>query len=124
MRSTPVNVVIIEDDSVFRRGLVRLFEKQECSVSGFDNAADALKFILSGTTDFVVCDFKLPGMNGLEMLDELRNESCKTPFVLVTAHYSEDLNAQALASGALAAIPKPLDIVGLRGIFEKELELN
>jgi hypothetical protein len=40
------------------------------------------------------------------------------------AHYSEELNAQVLASGALAAIPKPLDIVGLRGIFEKEMELN
>lgn len=113
------NVVIVEDDSVFRRGLVRLFEKEDCHVNDFGEAQSALRFIQKETPDFVVCDYKLPGMNGLEFLRELRDENVTSPFVLVTAHFSEELQSEALASGALAAISKPLDINGLRDIYEQ-----
>ncbi len=121
MKRYRANVVIVEDDSVFRRGLVRLFEKENCSVFDFGDARRALEHIRNNTPDFVVCDYKLPGMNGLEFLQELRNDSVSTPFVLVTAHFSDEIQELALSSGALAAITKPLNVEGLRSLFDREI---
>ncbi len=118
MKSSRQSVVIVEDDSVFRRGLVRLFEKENCDVRDFAKAGDALLSIRETAPDFVVCDYKLPGMSGIDLLRELRNENVSTPFVLVTAHFTEELRTEALESGAVAAIPKPLDAEGLREIYQ------
>ena len=115
-------VVIIEDDSVFRRGLVKLFENENCSVSAFPNANGAYAFVKENLTDFVVCDYKLPGMNGLEFLTKLREKNNDTPFVLVTAHFSEELFSEAIELGAADAMTKPLDIGRLRTIFHDQTD--
>jgi len=117
MNEAPKCVVIVEDDHVFRRGLVKIFTKAKCRVFDFSNGQEASEHLASNAVDFVVCDYKLPGMNGLELLSKLRADSDEVPFVLVTAHYDDELRSAAVKAGALDAMSKPLDLEGLTDLF-------
>jgi two-component system nitrogen regulation response regulator GlnG len=110
-------VVIIEDDPVFRRGLVKFFQNEDCAVFDFPNADQAVGHLLNQRVDFIVCDYKLPGLNGIEFLTTVMRTESDIPFVLVTAHHSEELFSVAKSLGAVAALAKPLDIRVLRKIF-------
>ncbi len=118
MDGKKTNVTIIEDDPVFRRGLVRLFEKQDCRVLGFEDGGSALASISSSAPDLIVCDYKLPGMSGLDLLDKIRRAHVMSPFILVTAHYTEQLAKEAVDRGAIAAVSKPIKMSSLIDILK------
>ena len=117
-------VMIVEDDAVLRRGLARLFADDMFEVVQFDDGSRAFEAISERMPDLILCDYRLPGMDGLEMLSRLRGLGIEVPFILITAHYSEQMEEAATEQGAAAVIEKPFDIIQLKELCRRLLSIN
>lgn len=112
-RSKP-RILIVDDDPVFRRGLARMFSACEAEVVQLGEGDRAFGLIDAEGHELVLCDYRLPGADGLQLLARLRESGRDTPFILITALYSEELAARATALGATAVFEKPIDLERLR----------
>jgi len=105
------HVLIVDDDLALLRALpeaLRLRMK-ELTVDTCDSAPAALNRIASIDYDAIVTDIKLPGMDGLALLTEIRALRPDTPALLITGHGEHDLAVQALRGGAYDFIQKPIE---------------
>jgi two-component system response regulator (stage 0 sporulation protein F) len=109
-----LRVLIVEDDAVFRRGLARMFSKEECEVAQASDGEQAIVSISAAIPDLVISDLRLPGIDGLGVLGHLQQIGPKTPFILVTAYYSEEFAKEVKAQGASAVFEKPIELKQLR----------
>src|SRR5256885_2034805 len=79
------------------------------TVDTADSGAAALDRIAAGDYDAIVTDIKMPGMDGLELLAEIRTNQPDTPTLMITGHGEHDLVVHALRAGAYDFIQKPID---------------
>ena len=104
-------ILIVDDDPSLLKALpeaVRLRLKN-VAVDTCDSAAEALGKIGSTDYDAIVADIKMPGMDGLALLAEIRTLRPDTPTVLITGHGHDDLAVLALRGGAYDFVQKPID---------------
>lgn len=113
-------VLIVEDDAVFRRGLAHLLSATGCEVAQTGDGNDALDLISRVLPDLVICDFRLPGMDGLGILKFLRQRAPDVPFLLVTAYGSREMFERAEAAGAVV-LEKPIELGALKKQCEQML---
>jgi len=100
-------VLIVDDTAVDRRlagGLLDAVPMLEVCYA--NNGKEALMQIASALPDIVVTDLQMPDLDGLELVNEICEKYPDVPVVLMTAHGSENIAAQALASGAASFVPK------------------
>lgn len=114
-------IVIIEDDAVLRRGLKRVFVNEDFEVFDFENGKHAFEQINLATPDLILCDYKLPDTNGVEILKTLRLTDKLTPFFLMTGYFKDEISDQARKNGANEVLEKPLDINHLKESCRKAL---
>jgi len=101
-------VVVVDDKAMMRQALCRLF----ASAGGFQicgeaaNGQDAVKLARTLRPDLIVLDLCMPGMNGLETAQELKNLTLPTRVILYSLNAEDMLIAQALASGVAAVVSK------------------
>ena len=98
-------VAIVDDDLAVRSSLAFSLRTEGISVRTYVGAAELLMEIPDAAC-FVI-DYKLPGMNGLDLLEELRRRNVKAPAILITTHPSAAVRERAAADG-MALIEKPL----------------
>jgi two-component system response regulator FixJ len=98
-------VVIVDDDLAVRSSLAFSLETEGIAVCAFVSAAELLIEVPNAAC-FVI-DYKLPGMNGLDLIAELRRRRIVAPAILITTHPSASVCEQAVATGAVL-IEKPL----------------
>jgi CheY-like chemotaxis protein len=110
-------VLVVDDDpsvlATYRRLLRRAgYETvtEEDPSRLLDNGADR-------GFDLLVLDYKMPGMDGLTLLAELRRRSCRAPCVLISAYLNEDVRGQARVLGVNRVLEKPVDISILREVI-------
>src|ERR687888_1078829 len=104
-------ILIVDDDPALLKALpeaVRL-RMQDAQVDTCDSAREALGRIGDVDYDAIVADIKMPGMDGLALLAEIRTLRPDTPTLLITGHGEHDLAVQALRGGAYDFIQKPID---------------
>jgi FixJ family two-component response regulator len=110
MEATDVRLVaIVDDDELFRRSVERLLRSAGFQVDGFGTAEE---FLASGNLDVIACailDMRLPGMNGVDLQQQLLTRPHRTPIVFVSAHEDGALRTKALRAGAIAFLRKPFD---------------
>lgn len=100
--------ILIVDDSPFDRRLAGgLLEKQlNCTVRYAADGAEAIRRLDQGMPDLVLTDLQMPQMNGLELVQAVKTGYPLVPIILMTAHGSEEIAAQALRAGAASYVPK------------------
>ena len=105
------HVLIVDDDLALLSALPEALQLRMDSVlvDTCDSAREALTRIASTDYDAIVSDIKMPGMDGLALLAEIRAVRPKTPTLLITGHGEHDLALQALRGGAYDFIQKPID---------------
>jgi len=98
-----IRIMIADDHAIVRQGLVHILEKtgRMKIVSEHENGIDALNWMRGNDCDIAVIDISMPGMNGIELLKQLREEKPKVP-VLVISIYSEDQYAVRLIKAGAA----------------------
>jgi DNA-binding NtrC family response regulator len=104
-------VLIVDDDPILLEALPEALRlrMEGVSVETADSAAAALDRIANRDYDAIVTDIKMPGMDGLELLAEIRNRRPDTPTLMITGHGETDLVVHALRGGACDFIRKPID---------------
>jgi len=103
-----VKVSIIDDDAWARLGIGELVQSLGYRASTFESAENFLASNGIADTACVITDLQMPGMNGLELQQQLKAQGYYTPVVLMTAFPNEAQHAQALNYGAAGFLIKPI----------------
>jgi len=116
-----LSVLVIEDNRTMREGLEISLKQMGLEVCCFDNGAAALDQLGKRSYDLLVTDYKLPGMDGLEVLKRARTLCPGVDMILITAYGSVDLAVSAMKQGACDFLTKPFDSDVLKVRVEKAL---
>src|SRR6266403_2132324 len=104
-------VLIVDDDPALLQALPEALRLRMdgVTVDVADSGAAALDRIATLDYDAIVTDIKMPGMDGLALLAEIRGRQPDTPTLMITGHGEHDLAVQALRGGAYDFVQKPID---------------
>ena len=100
-------ISIVDDDEWSRIGIAKLVQSFGFTTHDFPSAHALLNSPLLARTACVISDIQMPGLSGLQLLDELRTRGHNTPIIFVTAFPNESVRAQALFRGATCVLTKP-----------------
>ena len=103
-------VWVVDDDRSIRWVLEKALQKAEMNVQSFSNAGDVLGALSRKRPDAIVSDIRMPGMDGLGLLERIRAEHPGLPVIIMTAHSDLDSAVAAFHGGAFEYLPKPFDI--------------
>ncbi|WP_062544866.1 hybrid sensor histidine kinase/response regulator [Rufibacter tibetensis] len=106
----PVRLLIVDDDEVDRMIIKRSLRtaQVEASIKNASLGSEALEALDQETFDFIFIDFMLPDMNGLELLQKIREKGISTPVQIVTSQGDERIAVEAIKTGASDYLPKTL----------------
>ncbi|HMQ76445.1 MAG TPA: sigma-54 dependent transcriptional regulator [Flavobacteriales bacterium] len=103
-------ILIIDDEKAIRSALKDILEHEKHTVDEAEDGAAGLDKVKKNRFDLVLCDIKMPKMDGLELLDKLQAHDPDLPVVMISGHGSIDTAVDALKKGAFDFIQKPPDI--------------
>ena len=112
--------LVVDDEPAICTTLAALLTKLGCDVTQAPAAEKALKFAGEQDFDIIVMDIRLPGMDGLEALPQIR-QLTKCPVLLMTAHGDLDTAVSAVKLGAFEYLTKPLSLEQVRPVLERAL---
>jgi len=112
-------VCVIDDQALMRDSVSATLKSQDHKVYSFESAHDALTNIRQRSFDVVVTDLRLPGMDGVELLREMRRLGIDVPVVLMTAYASVPTAVEAMKLGAFDYIQKPFNPEELAILIER-----
>lgn len=102
-------ILIIDDQAPIRRVLRDILENESYQVEDVGSGLEALQIIKEQDFDAVFCDIKMPEMDGMEVLEALKQE-CDTPVIMISGHGTIDTAVDAIKKGAFDFIQKPPDL--------------
>lgn len=103
-------ILIIDDEPAIRKALKEILEYEQFEVSEAEDGPTALKVVDKENFDLIFCDIKMPRMDGLEVLEKLKEKGVESPVVIITGHGTVETAVDALKKGAYDFIQKPLDL--------------
>jgi two-component system nitrogen regulation response regulator GlnG len=112
---------IVDDEANLRWVLGRALEAEGHRVEGFAAAEDVLARLAEGTPDVLISDIRLPGRDGLALLEELGRERPDLPVIVVTAYTDLPNALAAYGGGAFEYLPKPIDLDELTAVLGRAL---
>jgi len=115
-------VLVIEDEEKLRRVIGLHLSSDGYGVKAVGTAEEALK--LAADADLVLTDLKLPGMDGLALLEQLRTQNVHLPVIVMSAFGTVEIAVEAMKKGAVDFLPKPFSIEHLTVVVAKALEVR
>jgi DNA-binding NtrC family response regulator len=103
-------ILIIDDEKAIRNALKDILEHEKHAVTEAEDGASGLALAKKGGFDAVLCDIKMPKMDGLEVLEKLMAHDDSIPVVMISGHGTIDTAVEAIKKGAFDFIQKPPDL--------------
>ena len=103
-----LKILLIDDDEWVRINVERVLKNRTSLFLALENAELALERLNQESFDIIICEYMLPGINGLTFFKLLENAHCNSLKVLITAHASVKIAAEALRQGIHDFLQKPL----------------
>lgn len=116
------NILIVDDEQSYRQLLTLVFESDGHSIRTAANGREAVGLVKQEAPDVIVSDVRMPDMDGIEMLREVRETHPDLGVVFMTAHASVESAREAFKLGADDFVTKPFDVEELKLIVKKTLE--
>ena len=104
------NVLVVDDEQEFLDITVKRLEKRGLKVKGAESGEKALQILEHSSTDVVLLDVKMPGIDGIETLRRIRSMKPLTEVVLLTGHASVDSGIEGMKLGAFDYLMKPIEL--------------
>lgn len=117
-------ILIIEDEDAIRRVLVKIIknEKNGYEVEEAANGLEGLELIKASDFDLVLCDIKMPKMDGVEVLEKAQAIKPEIPFIMISGHGELETAVQTMRLGAFDYISKPPDLNRLLNAIRNALD--
>jgi DNA-binding NtrC family response regulator len=103
-------ILVIDDERSIRNTLKDILEYEKYSVDLAEDGMKGIEKVKGNSFDVILCDIKMPGMDGIEVLDQLVQLSPDTPVVMISGHGNIDTAVESIKKGAFDYIEKPLDL--------------
>jgi DNA-binding NtrC family response regulator len=110
MKVDTFNVLLVDDEVEFLETLVKRLKKRNLTVTGVNSGEGAIEALAQVPVDVVVLDVKMPGMDGLETLREIKKRSPLVEVIMLTGHASMEVAIEGMEHGAFDYLMKPMDI--------------
>ncbi len=109
-------LLIVDDEETIRFSLSQAFitAKEDYSVTVASSGEEALSKINGEQFDLIITDIMMPGMNGFELIEEIRKNKLNTPIIVITAYGDEEKEKKSYSLGVVEYIEKPFDIKEIR----------
>ncbi|MDH3219784.1 MAG: response regulator transcription factor [Gammaproteobacteria bacterium] len=130
-------ILVVEDEAAIRSGLADVFVYHGYEVDTAADGNDGLRKALSGRFDLVLLDVMLPGVDGFEICNRIRQQDRRQPVIMLTAKSSDEDIVQGLTLGADDYVAKPFSVTqlvlrvqavlrrsGIAGELAREIRLN
>ena len=119
-----IRILIIEDEEPIRRVLVRILteEDRQYEITEAIDGKKGFTLLEKETFDLVLCDIKMPIMDGIEVLQKANSKKISTPFIMLTGHGNVETAVEAMKLGAYDFISKPPDLNRLLTAVRHALE--
>jgi len=117
-----IRVLVIEDDKSFRQVVAYALKQAGYEVTSATNGREGLEKLGEARPNVVLCDMKMPEMDGLAFLGEMRRQQIDVPVVMVTAFGSIESAVEAMRAGAFDYVTKPVNQDALRAAIERAAE--
>ena len=102
------NILVADDDKTCRDSIQRVLEREGYTVNVAGDVDGALKALSAAPFDLVVCDYRMPGKTGIDLLRELRRRHSAVPVLMISAYADAHTEAAARELGALELLRKPI----------------
>jgi len=119
--TNPPKVLLIEDDASAAQALDQVLAGEGMDVATANRGDDGLKLAEQGTYDLVLTDFKMPGLNGLDLIKQLHKSKPRLPIILMTAHGTTETAIEATKLGAYDYLLKPFEMEELLTLLRKAI---
>jgi len=116
------HIAVIDDEAVACREIKRAMERSGCTVETFGDGESALKKMTRVPFDLVLCDLRLPGINGLEVFETIKERTPRTEVILMTAYSTIETAIRAIQAGAFHYATKPLNMKELCNLSMRAME--
>ena len=114
-------ILVVDDEETIRFCLKEALEVEGYKVHTEDNGGNSLRSIKKMIPDLVILDLKMPGMNGLDLLREIKSYDQNILVILLTGHASVDSAVNAMKDGAFDYLEKPFKMDLIKVVIEKAL---
>ena len=104
------NVLIVDDEDEFREMIIKRLNKRGLICDGAENGEKALEHIKRGDFDVVLLDVKMPGMDGIQVLREIKRLKPLIEVVMLTGHASVESGIDGMKLGAFDYLMKPMEL--------------
>src|SRR5215475_6075201 len=131
MEAERQTVLIVDDDAAVRETLAALLDqwdpggdvldRNRFEAVQVDSGERALEYLQDGFADVVIADLRMPGMDGMELLQRIQRDHPGTPVVMLTAHSSIALAVEAMRIGAADFVEKPWNFEELVASLKKAI---
>jgi DNA-binding NtrC family response regulator len=115
------DILVVDDDQSIATAFRAFLEEDRHHVRVASSAADGLRQIVDRAPDLVIMDVRMPGIDGLQALQEIRSRFPDLYVVMMTAYGTSQTSIEAIRSGAFDYVTKPLDLDELRVVIAKAL---
>ncbi len=103
-------ILVIDDERSIRNTLKDILQYEKYDVDLAEDGSRGLELIGKNEYDIVLCDIKMPGMDGIEVLGQIQSSFPDTPVVMISGHGNIDTAVESIKKGAFDYIEKPLDL--------------
>ncbi len=116
-------VWVVDDDRSIRWVLEKALKQAMIDVKTFENGDSALRALDRQTPTVIITDIRMPGMNGLQLLEHIHARDPHLPVIITTAHSDLDSAVSAYQGGAFEYLPKPFDVDEAVALTRRALDL-
>lgn len=103
-------VLVVDDEDDFRETIVKRLRGRNLDATGVASGEEALKIMAQESFDVVVLDVRMPGMDGIEALKEMKKRWPLTEVIMLTGHASVESGIQGMQLGAFDYVMKPVPL--------------
>ncbi|MGH8461164.1 MAG: nitrogen regulation protein NR(I) [Stenotrophobium sp.] len=119
-----LTVWVVDDDESIRWVLDKSLAREGMAVRCFPGAAELLDALSDSCPDVLLSDIRMPGVNGLELMERVHVARPLLPVIIMTAHSDLDAAVAAYKGGAFEYLPKPFDVDGVAALVRRAAQKN
>ncbi|PCH71526.1 MAG: response regulator [Bacteroidales bacterium] len=116
-------ILIIDDEKSIRNTLKEILSYEDYEISLAENGLEGIELAKTDEFDVILCDIKMPQMDGIEVLEKTQELGLDTPVIMISGHGNIDTAVEAIKKGAFDFLEKPLDLnrilITLRNAMDK-----